>query len=113
MTLDAKSECHADVSVQGGCQAKCKLPNCDIRAKCEMGKLVVACNGECSGACEVQAPSATCTGTCSGKCSADVAVACNGSCTGDCSDLRELAPQVLTSIVRRYLQRRLRSQRRG
>ena len=87
VTLDVKSECHADVSVQGDCQANCKLPNCDIKAKCEPGKLVVACNGSCSGACDVQAPSAACTGTCSGKCSADVAVACSGSCTGDCSDL--------------------------
>jgi hypothetical protein len=87
VTLDVKSECHADVSVQGDCQAKCKLPNCDIKAQCEPGKLVVACNGECSGKCDVEAPSATCTGTCSGKCTADVAVTCNGSCTGDCSDL--------------------------
>jgi len=87
VTLDVKSECHADVRVQGDCQAKCKLPDCDIRAKCEKGKLVVACNGECSGSCDVEAPSATCTGSCSGKCTADVAVKCAGSCTGDCSDL--------------------------
>jgi len=88
VTLDVKSECHADVSVQGDCQAKCKLPNCDIKASCEPGKLVVACNGSCSGECDIQAPSATCTGTCSGKCTADVAVSCAGSCTGDCSDLK-------------------------
>ena len=87
VTLDVKAECHADVSVQGDCQAKCKLPNCDIEAKCEPGKLVVDCNGACTGECDVKAPSATCTGTCSGKCTADVAVACSGSCTGDCSDL--------------------------
>ena len=87
VNLDVKSECHADVSIQGDCQAKCKLPSCDIKAQCEPGKLVVACNGECSGACDVQAPSATCTGTCSGKCTADVAVSCSGSCTGECSDL--------------------------
>src|SRR6478736_5484667 len=87
VTLEVKSDCHADVSVQGDCQAKCKLPDCDIKAKCEAGKLVVECNGECSGECDVQAPSATCTGTCSGKCTADVAVKCAGSCTGDCSDL--------------------------
>jgi hypothetical protein len=87
VTLTVQSECHADVSVQGDCQAKCKLPNCDIKAKCEPGKLAVACNGSCSGTCDVQAPSATCTGTCSGKCTADVAVTCAGSCTGDCSDL--------------------------
>jgi hypothetical protein len=88
VTLDVKSECHADVSVQGDCEAKCKLPSCDIKAKCEPGKLVVACNGSCSGECDVQAPSATCTGSCSGKCTADVAVTCAGSCTGDCSDLK-------------------------
>jgi len=87
VTLDVKSECHADVSIQGDCQANCKLPNCDIKAQCEPGKLVVACNGACTGSCDVQAPSAACTGTCSGKCTADVAVACSGSCTGDCSDL--------------------------
>lgn len=87
VTLDVKSECHADVSVQGECQADCNLPNCDVRAKCEPGKLVVACNGSCSGECDVQAPSVACTGTCSGKCTADVAVQCSGSCTGDCSDL--------------------------
>ncbi|HYP77399.1 MAG TPA: hypothetical protein VER12_15620 [Polyangiaceae bacterium] len=86
--LEVKAECHADVSVQGDCQAKCKLPNCDIKAQCEKGKLAVACEGSCSGSCDVKAPSATCTGTCSGKCTADVAVKCSGSCTGDCSDLK-------------------------
>ena len=35
VTLDVKADCHADVSVQGDCQAKCKLPDCDIKAKCE------------------------------------------------------------------------------
>jgi len=29
--LDVKAECHADVSVQADCQAKCKLPSCDIK----------------------------------------------------------------------------------
>jgi len=88
VVLEVKSECHADVSVQGDCEAKCKLPTCDIKAQCEQGKLVVACNGACEGSCDVQAPSAACTGTCSGKCTADVAVNCAGSCTGDCSDLK-------------------------
>ena len=85
VSIVVKGECHADVSAQAKCQADCNLPNCDIKAKCEPGKLSVECNGSCSGTCDVQAPSATCTGTCSGKCTADVAVACNGSCTGECS----------------------------
>src|SRR6187551_124083 len=85
LTLAVKSECHADVSVQGDCQAKCKLPSCDIEAQCEPGKLSVACNGKCEGTCDIQAPTATCTGSCSGKCTADVAVACSGSCTGSCT----------------------------
>jgi hypothetical protein len=87
VNLEVKSECHADLSVQADCQASCKLPDCDIQANCEAGKLVVECNGACSGACDVTAPSVACTGTCSGKCTADVAVQCSGSCTGDCSDL--------------------------
>ncbi len=87
VSLDVQSECHADVKVEADCQANCKLPNCDIEAKCEPGKVVVECNGGCSGTCDVTAPSVDCMGTCSGKCTADVAVACSGSCTGDCSDL--------------------------
>lgn len=87
VTLSVQSECHADVNVEADCQAKCKLPNCDIEAQCEPGKVVVECNGACDGSCDVTAPSVDCMGTCSGKCTADVAVACTGSCTGDCSDL--------------------------
>jgi len=85
VSLQVESECHADVKVQGECQASCNLPDCDVRAKCEPGKLSVACEGACEGTCDVQAPSVACTGTCSGKCTADVAVACSGSCTGDCT----------------------------
>lgn len=87
VSLVVKSECHADVSVQADCQAKCNLPDCEIKAHCDPAQVVVACNGSCSGACDVQGPSVDCTGTCSGGCDVNAAVACSGSCTGDCSDL--------------------------
>ena len=78
--------CQADLSVQGSCEAKCKVSaSCDVMANCTGGDVVVGCNGTCSAQCDVTAPSFMCSGSCKGECTATAAVSCSGECTGTCT----------------------------
>ena len=88
--------CTVDVSVQGGCEAKCSgSASCEITpaqivARCDAGKLSGKCSGECKGSCEGSANLAvdctgSCGGTCEGKCDGkDTTGSCSGKCEGKC-----------------------------
>ncbi len=84
VTLDVNYSCKAEAKVQASCQGQCAASaNCDIKAKCEPGKLAVECKGKCEGSCT--APSVACAGKCEGKCTAEEPVlACSGTCEGEC-----------------------------
>ncbi len=65
ITLEVGGSCQADLTIQANCEASCYASaSCDIRAKCEPGKLVVECNGSCDATCDVRSPSFECSGKC-------------------------------------------------
>ena len=97
---EVEPNCVLDAALQASCEARCGVPgNCDLKAECLDGGMVVACDGACSGACDSVAPeSAACVGTCHGDCSAPTS---SPVCTGQlgCPDAQEchLACQALAT----------------
>jgi hypothetical protein len=86
VTVNVAFACSPSVSTRAACQALCAGPaSCDLKAKCEPGKLEVGCSGTCSGACDVSTGSVDCAGDCQGTCEAVSAVACAGTCDGTCA----------------------------
>src|SRR5512133_779946 len=78
--------CRADLQAQAACEGSCQVEaDCDVRAKCQGGEVVVACNGQCSGQCDVTAPDFQCQGRCEGACTADIQAICQGECRGTCT----------------------------
>src|SRR5688572_30549938 len=52
VTANIAFNCTADVRAQADCEGSCNASvSCDVEAKCEPGKLVVACMGMCSAQC--------------------------------------------------------------
>ena len=84
VNVTVAASCRADASIRAKCEAECTLPECKVDVACEPGKLVVACEGSCSGSCDIQGPELACAGSCEGSCTSDVAVACAGTCEGSC-----------------------------